>query len=269
VHVGLAMGPNHVPPTKFGNLFTGTQITATLIENGQSCLLSDLAAARRANMRVFISFTGNERHYRDANGFSVEMWKARVNRFRNLDLSPYIADGTIMAHLIMDEPSDPSNWNGKAVPLADIEEIARYSKEVWPTMPTLIRTWPEYLEGYQFPHLDAVWFHYLDRWAPLDGFIGEHFPAARALGLNIVGGLNVLNGGSSQSGIPGKKAGKFAMSADEVRAWGERILAEPGMCAFLFWEYSDAYLSRPDIRAALEDLVAKARDYPQRSCGQH
>jgi hypothetical protein len=268
VHVGLAIGPNHIPPARFGSLFTGTQITATT-DNGRTCLLSDLAAARRANVRVFISFTGSERHYVDAGGFSVKLWKERVDRFRNLDLTPYIEDGTIMAHLIMDEPTDPSNWGGKAVTQSQIEEIAAYSKEVWPTMPTLIRTWPEYLKGYQFPHLDAVWFHYLDRWAPLDGFIAEHFPTAREIGLNIVGGLNVMNGGSSHSGVPGKKSGKFAMSADELRSWGEKLLAEPGMCAFLFWEYNSAYLSRPDINAAMQDLVAKAREYPQRSCGKH
>jgi hypothetical protein len=262
------MGPNHIPPRKFGTLFTGTQITATL-ENGRSCLLADLAAARRANVRVFISFTGHESHFVDANGFSVKLWEQRVDRFRNLDLTPYIADGTIMAHLIMDEPTDPSNWGGKPVTLPQIEEIASYSKQIWPTMPTMIRTWPEYLQGYEFKHLDAIWFHYLDRWAPLEGFISQHFPTARSLGLNIVGGLNVMNGGSSQSGIPGKRAGKNAMSAEEVRSWGEKLLAEPGMCAFLFWEWNETYLARPDIQAAMQDLVEKAKNYPARSCGQH
>jgi len=264
----LAIGPNHIPPAKFGStLFTGTQITATT-DSGRTCLLSDLAAARRANVRVFISFTGSEQHYRDANGFSVPMWKARVDRYRNLDLTPYIADGTIIAHLIMDEPADPGNWSGKVVALSDIEEIAAYSKQIWPTMPTMIRSWPEYLKGYEFKHLDAIWFHYLDRWAPLDGYIAEHYATARSLGLNIVGGLNVMNGGSSGSGIPGKHAGKNAMSADEIRSWGEKLLAEPGTCAFLFWEYNEAYLSRPDIKAAMQEIVDKAKSYPTRSCAK-
>jgi hypothetical protein len=267
--VGLAIGPNHIPPAKFGNVeFTGTQITATT-DSGRTCLMSDLAAARRANMRVFISFTGSERHYADANGFNVQMWKDRVNRFRNLDLTPYIADGTILAHLIMDEPADPSNWNGKAVTLAQIEEIAAYSKEVWPTMTTMIRAWPEYLKGYPLPHVDAIWFHYLDRWKPLDGYIAEHYTTARELGLNIIGGLNVMNGGSPNSGIPGKHDDKFAMSADELRSWGETLLAQPNTCAFLFWEWNEAYLSRPDIQAAMKDLIDKAKSYPTRDCGKH
>ena len=36
-HVGIAFGPTHVPPAKFGS-FTGTQITAT----HSACLLADL-----------------------------------------------------------------------------------------------------------------------------------------------------------------------------------------------------------------------------------
>lgn len=263
VHVGLALGPTHVPTKEFDR-FTGNQITALTT----SCLLADLEAARRANMRVFISFTGNEQHNRDENGFSFTKWKQRVDRFRNADLTPYIADGTILAHIIMDEPTDPHNWNGKIVTHQEINDMARYSKEVWPTMPTYIRTWPEYLKGGQFPHLDALWFHYLDRWGDIDAFLNKHLGDLRELGLKVIGGLNVLNGGSKSSGIPGKGQGKNAMSADEIRNWGGKFFAEPNMCAFLLWEYDSDYLNRPDIKAAVEELAAKARNYPKKSCAR-
>lgn len=264
-HVGLAFGPHHIPRPRFGEPFSVTQITATLVE-GESCLLIDLESARRANLRVFISFTGNEQYLRDANGFSMTKWKQRVDRFRNVDLQSYIDDGTILAHLIMDEPSDPSNWSGKPVTHAEIEEIARYSKEVWPTMPVLIRVWPDYLKGADVTNLDAIWIHYLHRRGPIDEFISTHLAEIRALGLNVVGGLNVLNGGSPESNIPGKKDGLKGMTPDELRAWGGKWLAQPGMCAFLLWEYSDAYFSRPEIKEAIADLAAQARAYPMRSC---
>ena len=83
-----------------------------------------------------------------------------------------------------------------------------------------VRAFPEYLEGGQFPHLDAIWFQYLDRWAPLDEFIAKHFKDAEPLGLKIVTGLNAINGGSKSSGIPGKRQGKNAMSADELQVVG-------------------------------------------------
>ena len=89
-----------------GGSFTGTKITAT----SSACLLADLEIARRANARVFISFTGNSQYNRDESGFSLVKWKQRVDRFRNVDLTPYIADGTILGHLLMDEPNESRIW---------------------------------------------------------------------------------------------------------------------------------------------------------------
>jgi hypothetical protein len=263
-HQGIAFGPTHVPTDRFGPEYSGTQITALT----DHCLLEDLNAARQANMRVFISFTGNEQYLRDANGFSFDKWKARVDRFRDLNLTPYIEDGTILGHVLMDEPNDAGNWNGKTVTQAQIEELAKYSKEVWPTMTTYIRTFPEFLLGGQYPHLDALWFHYLDRFAPLDGWIEKHFADVRTLGLKIIIGLNVVNGGSKNSGIPGRGPNKFAMSADEIREWGGKLMAQPDLCAFLLYEYDSTYSERPDIKAAVAELAQKARSFPTRDCAR-
>ena len=261
-HVGIPFGPATLPPSRFTAEWTGTIYTAT----SATCLPIHMANARRVNARLFVSFTGNEQYNRDANGFSMTKWKERVDRFRSVDLTSYIEDGTILGHFIMDEPSDPSNWSGKPVTQEQIEEMARYSKEIWPTMPTMIRAWPEYLLGGQYPHLDAIRFHYLELRGPLDAFIEKNMREAQALGLAVVGGLNVLNGGSKNSGIPGRADNKYGMSASEIRAWGTRFLNEPGLCAFFLWEHDDAYLSRSDIKAALDELAAQARNYPQRPC---
>jgi hypothetical protein len=166
----------------------------------------------------------------------------------------------------MDEPADPSNWGGKVVSHAQVQEIARYSKEVWPKVPVVIRAWPDYLRGADLRDVDAVWIHYLYRRGPLDEFIATQVRDLKALGLTIIGGLNVLNGGSPSSGIPGKREGLKGMSADELRTWGSRWLKEPDLCGFLLWEHSSSYFSRPDIKAAMEDLAAQARAYPMRSC---
>jgi hypothetical protein len=228
--------------------------------------LVDLEAARAANLRVIVSLTGSEHHLRDADGFSLTKWKHRVDRFRHFDLSSYIEDGTLAGHLIMDEPADPSNWSGKIVTSAQLEEIARYSKEVWPNLPVVLRAWPDYLRTLNLKDVDAIWIHYLHRRGPIDEFLGTHLKEIRAMGLNIVGGLNVLNGGSPDSPIQGKREDLKAMSPDELRTWATRWFAEPGMCGFWLWEYSESYFARPEIKAALDDVVAKARAYPKRSC---
>jgi hypothetical protein len=259
--VGIPFGPAHMPPQLFGE-FSATIYTATAPDK----LLRDLRVARQANARLFISFTGNEQFNRDSNGFSLEKWKQRVDRFRGVDLTSYIDDGTIIGHFIMDEPHDPKNWNGKRVPHAAIEEIANYSKQLWPSMVTMIRAFPGHLEGYQYPHLDATRVQYLDRFSPIDSFITANVQGAKAMGLALVAGLNALNGGSETSGIPGRREGKYAMSADEIRSWGSRFLSEPYICAFIVYEYDSTYLARPDIRAALSELGEKARSIPKKEC---
>jgi hypothetical protein len=260
-HEGLPFGPAQLPAERFAD-FSGTVYTAT----NPTKLIADLEGARRTGARLFISFAGSEQFNRDENGFSISKWEHRVDRFRGLDLTPYIAEGTIIGHFILDEPQDPTNWNGHRVSPAQIEEIAAYSKQIWPTMATVVRAFPDYLKGYEYPHLDALRIQYLDRFAPLDDFIEAQVEGAKALGLGLVGGLNVLNGGSKNSGIPGQRAGKNAMSAEEIRAWGGRFLSDPYLCGFLMYQYDQTYFSRPDIQDALSDLAQQARSLPQKSC---
>jgi hypothetical protein len=260
-HVGIPFGPAHIPPALFAQ-YSGTIYTGS----SPDTLLAVLDAARRANARLYINLVGNESNLRDANGFNFDKWKARVDRFRGIDLTPYIDDGTISAHFIMDEPQDPTNWNGHPVTQAQIEEMAAYSKQLWPTMPTMIRSKLEYLKGFQYPHLDAVRIHYVERFGPIDAYIASNVQQAKALGLAMVGGLNVLNGGSKTSGIPGKAAGKNAMNADEIRSWGRTFLAEPYICGFLMYQYDPVYLARPDIQSALSDLAQIARNLPTKAC---
>jgi hypothetical protein len=261
VHTGLPLGPAHLPPEHFAD-FSGTNYTV----GDPDELLGDLEAARRANARLFISLTGGGRQSLDSTGFNIEKWKQHIDQFRGFDLTSYIEDGTIIGHFLMDEPHDRKNWNGHQVSQADIAEMARYSKEVWPSMVTMIRSWPEYLEGHEYPHLDAIRIQYADRFGPIDSFITAQVQGAKALGLAMVGGLNVLDGGSGESGIPGTKEKWFAMSADEIRVWGGRFLAEPYTCAFLMYYYDATYLSRGDIRAAMSELSQKARDLPKKEC---
>jgi hypothetical protein len=261
-HVGLAFGPAQMPPGRFSE-FSATLYTAT----DPDTLILALEMARRANTRLFLSLTGNQRNFQSSNGgFDIAKWKQRVDRFRGLDLGPYIAEETIVGHILLDEPWDNTNWNGRPVSLPDVEEIARYSKEIWPSMLTVIRTKYDYLEGYEYPHLDAVRTQYHSRYGPIDDYMAAHLESARSLGLAMIGGVNLLNGGAKNNGSPGRREGQFAMTADEIRSWGRQVLTNPNICAFLMYQYDSVYLARPDIQAALAELSEIARDIPKRAC---
>jgi hypothetical protein len=230
-------------------------------------LLAHLEAARWANARVLLNFTGHNKWFRDSRGFNFEMWKKRVDRFRGLDLSSYIADGTIMGHFIMDEPNDSRDWNGTVVSRASVDAMAEYSKQIWPSMTTIIRAWPAYLKGYQYHYLDAAWAQFNGRRFPnLEAFIAENVRDAKASGLELVVGLNILAGGIK--GPSGYYRDRNAMSASELRSWGGALLSEPYICAVMNWRYNADYFSRPDIILAFEDLNQQARNRPQKSCAK-
>ena len=221
--MGLAFGPAHMPPERFSE-FSATVYTAT----DPDTLMLDLETARRANARLYIGFTGNQANFQNSSGgFDMAKWKQRVDRFRGLDLTPYIAEETIVGHLLLDEPYDKTNWNGNPVSLPDIEALAAYSKEIWPSMVTAIRTHYDYLEGYEYPHLDAVRTQYHSRFGPIDDFIAAHIAVSRSLGQAMIGGLNILNGGSKTSGIPGEREGKFAMRCRRAQVLGAQVPDRP------------------------------------------
>ena len=103
--------------------------------------------------------------------------------------------------------------------LADIDEMARYSKEIWPDLPAIIRGWPDYLLGYHYRYLDAAWAQYHVRFGSIDQFIADNVRDAKASGLALVIGLNALAGGGDK-GLQGYYKDKGSMSASQLRSWG-------------------------------------------------
>jgi hypothetical protein len=249
-----------VPPSTLNPAFNALITDAYL-----PTVLAKLEAARRANDRVLLGFAGSSWKYTDSAGFNLAKWKENVDQFRGIDLSSYIADGTLMGHFLMDEPNDKKNWNGHQVALADIDEMARYSKEIWPELPAIIRGWPDFLQGYQYKYLDAAWAQYHVRFGSIDDFIANHVRNAKALGLPLVLGLNVVAGGG-EGGMPGYHHAKFAMTASQVRTWGNALLDQPYVCAFFMFRFHPDYFALPDIQAVMAELSEKARRLPNKPC---
>jgi hypothetical protein len=270
VHSGIPFGPSvyskHassfslVPPSRISSTFNALKGDAYL-----PTFMAKLEAARQANDRLLISFAGQSGAYSDSAGFNLSKWKQKVDEFRGLDLSSYIADGTLMGHYIMDEPSDPRNWNGHRVSLADIDAMAKYSKEIWPDLPTIIRGWPAYLKGYHYEYLDAAWAGYHVRFGSIDDFIANNVRDAKESGLALVVSLNALAGGGD-NGLPGYYYDKYSMNASQVRDWGGALLNEPHVCAFFIFRYNPEYFARSDIQGAVAELSEKARKLPNRLC---
>ena len=175
---GIPFGVYHLPLEKYGAMYNGS-----LANISPTDLLTYLEAARQSGTRVMLSLVGSESNFLDSktHHFSLTKWKQRVDRFRGIDFSSYVQDGTIIGHYIMDEPHDASNWGGKVVALSDVDEMAQYSKQIWPTMATIIRGKPDYLKGYQYKYLDAAWAQYIIAFGSIEAFIQQQHPGCEGV----------------------------------------------------------------------------------------
>ena len=259
---GIPFGPFHLPQGKFGGTYNGS-VTAV----PPSSLLRYLALARRTGARVILSFAGS-RFYQNANGtFSLTKWQQRVNRYRGINFSSYIKDGTLIGHYLIDEPQHAAKWGGRMVSRATLDAMAGHSKRLWPGLATVVRSPPSYLRGYNYRYLDAAWAQYTARFGSVSSYMSANVRDAKASGLSLVVGMNTL-AGSNSSGLLGYYHNtRFrSMTASQIRSWGAAILTNPYPCAFLNWRWSDKYMGRADIRLAQAYLSGKARLKSAKSC---
>ncbi len=231
----------------------------TSLHGGASAetIKSKLETARRKGARVFVQFAGRRKWYQTSSGaFSLDKFKSRLAAFKNLNLDTYINDGTLAGHQMIDEPSDASNWGGKAMSYSQVEAAAKASKALWPRLPALVRTTPSWLKGASFKwyYLDGAWAQYSARKGDVYKYRDAEVAIAKAEGLNLVWGLNVIDGGDGSSGRRGTSSGKYNMSGSELKKYGKALLYAPRTCGFLMWMYDDTYLSRSSVMDAHEVL---------------
>jgi hypothetical protein len=251
---GIAFGHYNMPTSQYGSLHNGAMRNIWPNE-----LVQQLSAIRARGGKVVLMFAGNERHYRDGDGhFSLTKWKQRVARFRGTNFSQFVQDGTILAHYLIDEPNDASNYAGRAVSGSTVEEMARYSKSIWPNLPTVVRAEPGYLlkTGGSYRYLDAAWAQYVTRKGTPGDYIRRNVSDAQRAGLALITGLNISRGGPNGS----------RMSPSLIKSAGLTLLNSSYPCAFLSWTYESTYLSRSDVRSALSALRSKAQARSTKNC---
>ena len=107
-----------------------------------------------------LKLQGRDSFVKVADGtFSLTKWKALVARYQSVNIAPYIADGTIIGHYLIDEPHIAHRWGGKIISQATLEAMAQYSKlllahndDLRPVVPS----WPRGRTDHSQPP-DAGW----------------------------------------------------------------------------------------------------------------
>ena len=269
---GIPFGEFGLTTEQFGAPYTGA-----IVQVSRSSVASVLRAGQGRRLRLVLNLAGGGKHYVNPDGtFNLGLWKARIDTYRDVDFSPYVTEGLVLAHFLMDEPGAARRWGGRPPTRAEIEEMARYSKSIWPALPTAIRTTAEWLGrgDTTYANLDIAWA----QWAgPHHGagtgltperFRDENVARAKELELGLIFGMNYLDGGDGSSGIPGTEEHPewWQMSAAEVAHVGTVLAAAPYACALLSWRHHAPFESRPEIRAALDSVVRVAAVRGGTSC---
>jgi hypothetical protein len=248
---GIPFGMTAQPAKEYGDLYSGGKMTMT-----PGSMLSKLSAVRSRGGRVADMLAGKPRYYKEGGRFSLSKWKARVDRFKRTKFASYIDDGTIIGHYMIDEPNDKANWNGTTVSQSTLDEMARYSKRLWPKMATIVRVHPSYFKSSP-RHVDAAWAQYLSRRGSVKDYIRQSVADAQRRGLALIVGLNVVHGGTPN---------KTRMTPSQVASYGSTLLSSSYPCAFVSWKYGDSYLSSSGIRSAMKTLRQKAEGRSRKSC---
>jgi len=269
-HSGITYGTFNMEGSQLSTVHTGSLRAGTI----PTSFLPVLAEAQAKKARLVIKLTGGSAsHVKNADGtFNFTKWKTLVDMYKSVTASfaPYIADGTIIGHYLVDEPNMAHRWGGKEIPQATIEAMAKYSKQIFPSMHTLVRVVPTWLASapVTYTYLDAGWAQYTSVKGDAARWVAAEASAARSRGLGLVVSMNVLNGGNGSSGIRGTESGRYSMSASELRNYGTALLNQTYTCAFYQWMYNSTYYGRSDIKSAMADLSAKAKTHTKTSCRQ-
>ncbi|MCK6503985.1 hypothetical protein L6R53_11390 [Myxococcota bacterium] len=239
-----------------------------------------LPAAREAGVKVTLRLAGDHPGYTDAQGdFDLRAWKARMEPWTDSGIQAFVDDGTLVGHMLLD---DILTFPGQDPTAAELDELARYSQERLPGLMTFVRAQATHLPtpaSGRYQHLDACVNQYQARDGEVRSYAETERRRALGLGLSIINGLNVADGGDGRAGRPGwRGAGFWPMSAEEITEYGAVLAAVPECTMFLSWEYDRVerwpdgtigaeYLDQPEIQAALVALgeIVAARPRPPRA----
>lgn len=232
-----------------------------------------LPMIREAGLRVTLRMSEEHQPSNQDGDFSLPKWKTQVAKWKGSGVQEFIDDGTLAGHMLLD---DITNFEGRDPDAADLEEMARYSKELMPGLMTFVRQKATRMptpEGGKYLWVDAS----VNQYEAMEGLVKVYaeVEAERAarLGLGVINGLNIADGGDGSAGRLGWRPGHYPMTAEEITTYGTVLASVPSCGMFLNWEYdgqerwSDGtigaeYFDQPELQAALAELAALFATHP-------
>jgi hypothetical protein len=255
------------------------QATSMTPSNCRSILDGFAAAGRKCFVRLWSDAT-----ITDGNGnYQYSLYKSSIDRYKNAGLQTYLnsrgADGTILAHITIDDIKKVTRW-GRELTGTDCEEQAEYSKQEYPSIRAWARARTTQLAGRTYDALEGCASIYLFNRGNAPGagaakpggytqqiriddctkYRDDELEGATTLGLDVGFGLNIVNGGDGSSGLFGDDGTDtlYRQSANELTTYGGILIPDCDLY-FQMWEYNPeaanvSYLARTDVQTAMNGL---------------
>ena len=171
---------------------------------------------------------------------------------------------------------DITEFEGTGPTAAELDEMARYSKELMPGLMTFVRQKASEMpvpDGGRYVYVDAQVNQYEAMEGSVEYYAAHEAERAAALNLGVINGLNIADGGDGSSGRPGYRTAHYPMTATEITTYGGVLAAVPSCGMFLNWEYDDEeqwsdgtigaeYFKQADLQAALLALSTVVAKHP-------
>jgi hypothetical protein len=266
---------------------TGLPFTASQNYTSPETIVAMIDNARAEKQSLVLALTGGgAKQYSSDGAFDLAKWERRIDQYNTPAIRDAIAegvaDGTVLANSLMDEP-EHKNWGGAMTkPLLDT--MATYAKRYFPTLPMGPSHGPngyyQWRPNERYRVVDYVrnqynwWVEKGNAAAWRDKVLAQ----AKLDGVAVAFSLNILDGGEtaprdgSWTCPAGTSAGRGThepacrMTAAQIREWGK--LFGPSGCALLMWKYDPTAMARPDNQQAMRDVAAALAKAPRRSCAR-
>lgn len=230
-----------------------------------------LPLVQASGMKVTLRLSGDHSNYTTNGNFDLAKWKDQLRPWENSGVQTFINNGTLVGHMVLDgidtfEGADPT--------AAELDQMAKFSQRMFPGLMTFVRQQATDLPtptntSQQYHHLDAVDNQYKSNQGSVADYAALQTAAAKSLGVHVINGLNIADGGDGSSGQAGATAGKFAMSAQEISSYGQALLGVSGVKMLLLWEYDGEqiwpdgsvgsdYFDQTSLKTALKNLGQQA-----------
>jgi hypothetical protein len=231
---------------------------------------SEIRALRAAGAKTILN-QGGYGKFKDSRGrYSATKYHRWVQSHRSYVSSwkTYLKDGTLVGVQIIDDRG-AGNWGGKALSNAQIDEMAKWWKQLLPGVATFIAGgYASQLVGYKWRYLDGSISQYNAGYmGNVKAWRDKAVASAAKARTSLILALNVLNGGKLVRGCyRGDRRNLCSMSANEVRTYGAVLAAAKGVCGISTWKYNARYQARPGVTYALKYVARLAAKHSLVSC---